>query len=111
DESITKGLVGLETRLQDFKKGYNTGFTKWRAAITINGDRLPTAQAIVENAKRLAVYAAEAQKAGMVPMVEPEVLLDGNHSRLRAREVIEEVMQALMQALDDHAVDLTGVIV
>jgi fructose-bisphosphate aldolase class I len=111
NETITKGLLGLSERLVGFKQTYNTGFTKWRAAIKIDGTSLPTSVAIVENAKRLAMYASEAQKAGMVPMVEPEVLLEGNHSRMRAREVIEQVMAALMQAMEDHAVDMTGVIV
>lgn len=111
DELITKGLIGLPERLQEYKNKYDTTFTKWRAVITIDGDRLPTAQAIVENAKRLAMYASEVQKAGMVPMLEPEVLLDGNHSRLRAREVITKVMHVLVGALEDQAVDLTGVII
>jgi fructose-bisphosphate aldolase class I len=111
DETITKGLVGLEQRIAEFKARHHPGFTKWRAAITIDGDRLPTTMAIVENAKRLAIYAYEVQKAGMVPIVEPEVLLDGNHSRLRCREVITKVMNALIQAMDDQGVDLTAVII
>ncbi|MDR3546793.1 MAG: fructose-bisphosphate aldolase class I [Candidatus Pacebacteria bacterium] len=111
DELITKGLIGLPERLAHFKKTYDTGFTKWRAVVTIKGDRLPTAHALVENAKRLAIYASEAQKTGMVPIVEPEVLLDGNHSRLRAREVITKTMNALIGALEDHAVDLQSVVI
>ncbi len=111
DETITEGLIGLPERLANFREKYDTGFTKWRAAIKIDGDRLPTAQAVVENTKRLATYASEAQKAGMVPLLEPEVLLDGNHSRLRAREVIEKVLRALIAALEDQAVDLSGVII
>ncbi len=111
NELITKGLIGLPERLAAYKEKYNTGFTKWRAVITIDGDRLPTAQAIIENCKRLATYACEVQKAGMVPMLEPEVLLDGNHSRLRAREVITKTMHALVAALEDQAVDLSGVII
>ncbi len=111
DETITKGLIGLPQRLADYRSKYGTGFTKWRAVIKIEGDRLPTANAIVENAKRLAMYALEVQHAGMVPILEPEVLLEGNHSRLRAREVITKVMNALCAALEDHAVDMTGVIV
>jgi len=111
NETITKGLVGLPERVAEFKARHNPGFTKWRAAITIEGDQLPTSQALVENAKRLALYAYEVQKAGMVPIVEPEVLLDGNHSRLRAREVITKTMNALVSAMEDHAVDLEAVIV
>jgi fructose-bisphosphate aldolase class I len=111
DETITKGLVGLSERVLEFKARHNPGFTKWRAAITIDGDRLPTSMAIVENAKRLAIYAFEVQKAGMVPIVEPEVLLDGNHSRLRSREVITKMMHALVAAMEDQAVDMSAVII
>jgi fructose-bisphosphate aldolase class I len=110
-ETITKGLIGLPERLAVFHSKYGTGFTKWRAAIVIDGDQLPTTQAIVENAKRLAMYALEVQKAGMVPILEPEVLLEGAHSRLRARAVISKVMNALMMAMEDQAVDMTAVII
>ncbi len=110
EELITKGLLGLPERLLEFKRTYHTGFTKWRAVIRIEGDRLPTAYAIVENAKRLAAYALEVQRAGMVPMVEPEVLLEGNHSRLRSRQVLEATLTALMDALRDQGVDMSGLI-
>ncbi len=109
-ETITKGLIGLPERLMEFRTKYGTGFTKWRAAIVIEGTQLPTAQAIHENAKRLASYALEVQRAGMVPIVEPEVLLEGNHSRLRAREVIAETISAVMSCLEDQGVDMSGVI-
>lgn len=109
-EMITKGLIGLPERLEAFKREFDTGFTKWRATITIEGTRLPTSQAIYENARRLATYALQVQQAGMVPMVEPEVLLDGDHSRLRAREVLAQVLSALMMAMEDHAVDMSAVI-
>lgn len=110
DESITKGLLGLPQRLTKYKIEHHTGFTKWRALIKIDGTRLPTAQAIVENAKRLAQYANDAQIAGMVPMVEPEVLLDGTHSRVRCKEVLTQVLSTLVSALKDQAVDISGVI-
>lgn len=110
EELITKGLLGLAERLADYKKNYHTGFTKWRAVIRIEGDRLPSASAIVENAKRLAAYALEVQRAGMVPIVEPEVLLEGNHSRLRSRQVLEATLLAVMDALRDQGVDLSGLI-
>ena len=110
-ETITKGLVGLAERVAEFKSRHHPGFTKWRAAITIDGDVLPTTMALVENAKRLAIYAFEVQKAGMVPIVEPEVLLDGNHSRLRSREVITKMMHALVAAMEDQAVDMSSVII
>lgn len=111
DEVITKGLIGLPERLIEFKEKYHTGFTKWRSVVKIEGDRLPTAQVLVENSKRLAMYASEVQKVGMVPILEPEVLLDGNHSRLRAKEVIVKTMHALVGALEDQAVDISGVII
>src|SRR3989344_1911503 len=83
DELITKGLIGLPERLAHFKSR-GAVFTKWRAVIRVEGDRLPSSAAILENAKRLASYAKEAQAAGLVPIVEPEVLLAGTHSRARA---------------------------
>lgn len=110
DELITNGLLGLSKRLHEYKDLYKTTFTKWRAVITINGDRLPTAFAIVENAKRLAMSARCVQEAGMVPILEPEVLYDGTHSRMRSREVLSEVFSTLTKALDEHAVDLSSVI-
>lgn len=110
DEHITKGLIGLPERLNQFRTKYDTGFTKWRALITIDGTRLPTSQAIVENARRLSSYALEAQKAGMVPLVEPEVLLTGSHSRVRAKEVLAQVIRTLSSALEDQGVDVSGVI-
>lgn len=110
DETITKGLLGLPERLAEYKQKYDTGFTKWRAVIKIDGTRLPTPQAIHENAKRLALYALEVQKAGMVPMVEPEMLLDGNHSRQRAKEVLTDVLGTLMKVMEEQAVDMHAVI-
>lgn len=110
DEVITKGLLGLPERLEEYRTTFGTGFTKWRAVIKIDGDRLPTAKVMVENAKRLAQYAADVQRAGMVPMVEPEVLLEGNHSRLRSRQVLEETLKTLVEALENQAVDMSGVI-
>lgn len=111
EESITKGLIGLGDRLRVFVDNHQTGFTKWRAVIKIDGTRLPTSTAIVENCKRLAMYAVEVQKAGMVPMLEPEVLLEGTHSRLRSQEVLTQVLHVLVAQLEDQAVDMTGVIV
>jgi fructose-bisphosphate aldolase, class I len=109
-ESLTNGLIGLEDRLFLYKTKHETAFTKWRATVTIEGTKLPTSRAIVENAKRLAAYAFKVQSAGMVPMLEPEVLLTGNHSRLRCREVLTETLSALFAALEGQAVDLSGVI-
>ena len=109
DELITKGLIGLPERLQKFGT-YGTGFTKWRAVVRIKGDTLPTATALLENAKRLAQYARDVQEAGMVPLLEPEVLLEGPHSRVRSREVLVKTLETLMATLQDHAVDFSGVI-
>ena len=110
EETITKGLLGLEGRLAGYHATHGTGFTKWRAAIRIEGDRLPSARALVENAKRLATYACEVQKAGMVPMLEPEVLLEGKHGRVRARAVLEQAMRVLFDTLNEQCADLSGVI-
>lgn len=111
DETITKGLLGLSERLEAYRQKHGTGFTKWRAAIRIDGDRLPSARALVENAKRLATYACEVQKAGMVPMVEPEVLLEGKHSRLRARAVIEQTMRVVFDTLNEQCADISCLVV
>lgn len=110
DELITKGLLGLPERLTEYRTKFGTGFTKWRAVIRIDGDRLPTASVMQENAKRLASYAYEVQMAGMVPMVEPEVLLEGNHSRVRSRAVLEETLRTLTRALEMQSIDMSGVI-
>lgn len=110
EETITKGLIGLPQRLARYRLEYGTGFTKWRAALKIDGTRLPSSSAIHENAKRLASYAQEVQRAGMVPMVEPEVLLEGNHSRVRSREVLTQVLTTLFACLEDQSVDLSAVI-
>lgn len=111
EESITNGLLGLPERLARYQQIYGTGFTKWRAAIRIEGDRLPTARALVENAKRLASYACEVQRAGMVPMLEPEVLLQGTHSRVRAQAVIETSLNTLFDALAEQCADISAVLV
>ncbi|PIR83479.1 fructose-bisphosphate aldolase class I [Candidatus Kaiserbacteria bacterium CG10_big_fil_rev_8_21_14_0_10_56_12] len=108
-EMITKGLIDLSERLVSYKKA-GAVFTKWRAVIRIEGDKLPSAQALHENAKRLASYAREAQMAGMVPIVEPEVLLEGTHSRKKSRAVIEETMQTLFSMLAEHSVDRASLI-
>lgn len=110
DELITKGVIGLCDRLIDFHKDYHTGFTKWRAVVRIEGDKLPSAQALVENARRLAVYARDAQEVFMVPIIEPEMLYSGKHSRARARQVLEATLRAVFDALEDHGVDLSGII-
>lgn len=108
-ELITKGLLDLPERLIEYKKAGAT-FTKWRAVITIEGDTLPTASAIRENANRLAGYAKAVQAAGMVPILEPEVLLAGKHSRAQSKAVLEKTLSTLFDALEDHSVDRASVI-
>jgi len=108
-EFITKGLIGLPERLAAFKSD-GAVFAKWRAVLRIEGSMLPSSAAIHENAKRLANYAKEAQAAGLVPIVEPEVLLAGTHSRTRAQAVIEETLGTLFAVLAEHAVDIAGLL-
>ncbi|VAW33085.1 Fructose-bisphosphate aldolase class I [hydrothermal vent metagenome] len=110
NETVTKGLLDLEERLAPYRAS-GARFTKWRAVIRIDGDTLPSAKAIMENAKRLASYALTAQQSGFVPILEPEVLLEGNHSRLRTKDVIEATMNAVFSAVDDIAVDRTALII
>ncbi|MDO8408313.1 MAG: class I fructose-bisphosphate aldolase [bacterium] len=109
EEFITNGLMGLPERLAAFKQS-GAVFAKWRAVIRIEGSTLPSSAAIHENAKRLASYAKEAQAAGLVPIVEPEVLLAGTHSRTRAQAVIEETLSTLFAVLAEHAVDIAGLL-
>lgn len=113
-EMVTGGIIGLPERLAVYAKD-GARFTKWRAAIRIDGDRLPSNQALMENARRLAAYAHAAQQAGLVPILEPEVLLAGNHSRTRARAVLEQTLQAVFAVLEECAqnecvVDHSGII-
>lgn len=104
-ELITNGLVGLGDRLAAYHTDHGTGFTKWRAVIKIEGDHLPSSTAIVENATRLASYACEVQRAGMIPILEPEVLLEGSHSRLRCRQVMETVLGTVVRKLEEQCAD------
>jgi fructose-bisphosphate aldolase class I len=108
-EKITEGLEGLESRL---KKYFDNGarFTKWRAVIKIEGDKLPTDEAIAENSKRMAQYALKAQEAGLVPIVEPEVLLEGDHDRIKCGQIIEKVMNTLFAEMSRIEVHFPGVI-
>lgn len=104
-EVITQGLLDLPERLKTYAKQGAT-FTKWRAIIRIDGDELPSAQALHENAKRLATYAKEVQILQMIPMVEPEVFHEGKHSRARCRKVLEETLGTLFSVLQEHSIDL-----
>lgn len=108
NEKITEGLDGLRERLVDYRN-MGARFAKWRAVITI-GDGIPTKTCIDANAHALARYAALCQEAGLVPIVEPEVLMDGNHSLQRCYEVTEHALKALFEALYHFRVDLQGII-
>lgn len=108
-ELITQGLLDLPERLAAYKK-QGALFTKWRAVIRIDGDALPTNGAMHENAKRLASYAKEVQMAGLVPIIEPEVLYEGKHSRQRTKAVLQEVLGTVFSVLEEHSVDRASVI-
>ena len=108
EETVTNGLDDLNQRCQKF---YEIGakFTKWRAVITI-GDNIPTDACINENMLRLADYAKIVQSNNMVPIVEPEVLMDGSHSIDDCYNVTSRVLKSLFQHLKDKNVDIKGTI-
>lgn len=107
-EKITQGLDGLPDELDVFA-GAGARFAKWRAVITI-GDGLPTDQCIVANAFILARYARLCQEAGIVPIVEPEVLFDGKHSAQQCEEVMAYTLDVLFKTLQSYRVHLPGTI-
>ncbi|PIQ91609.1 MAG: fructose-bisphosphate aldolase class I [Parcubacteria group bacterium CG11_big_fil_rev_8_21_14_0_20_39_22] len=107
-EKITKGLDNLEERLYEYKE-MGASFTKWRAVISI-GEDLPTNEAIEANAYLLSQYSALSQKVGLVPIVEPEVLMEGSHSMARCKEVTENAHKILFEYLKKYRVDLSGLI-
>ena len=108
EEKITEGLDGLRERLNKY---YELGarFTKWRGVYIIS-DKYPSKLAIQSNAHALARYSALAQECGMVPIVEPEVLMDGNHSADVCLAKTSEVIEKCFEELILHKVDLTGII-
>lgn len=108
-EKVTEGLDGLRERFAEYAQ-MGAGFAKWRAVYTIIGDQAPTTACHKANAHGMARYAALAQEAGIVPIVEPEVLLDGDHSIERCYEVTAETLDVLFQALKNQDVMLEGVI-
>ena len=103
-EKITEGLDGLRDRLKKYHE-LGARFTKWRAVITI-GDGIPSDYCIGENAEALARFAALSQEAGMVPIVEPEVLMDGGHTIQRCFEGTEATLHTVFRALYEHRVEL-----
>ncbi len=98
DEKVTEGLDGLRTRAAEYVK-LGAKFAKWRAVITIRGDSHPSRACISTNAHALARYAALCQEAGLVPIVEPEVLMDGPHDIGRCAAVTEETLHAVYDEL------------
>jgi fructose-bisphosphate aldolase class I len=107
-EKITEGLDGLRDRLAEYFQ-MGARFAKWRAVIAI-GDGIPSWGCIQANAQALARYAALCQEAGLVPVVEPEVLMEGEHSLEGCREVTEEVLRTVFSQLYTQRVMLEGLI-
>ena len=107
-ETITEGLDGLRERLAEYYK-LGAKFAKWRAVIDI-GSGIPTPYAIDANAEALARYAALCQEAGIVPIVEPEVLMDGAHSLERCEEVTTLVLERVFEHLSAARVSLEGMV-
>ena len=107
-EKITEGLDGLRDRLAEYSQ-MGARFAKWRAVIVV-GDGIPSGAAIEANAHALARYAALCQEAGLVPVVEPEVLMDGGHTLERCRAVTEDVQRTVFSELYTQGVMLEGMI-
>jgi fructose-bisphosphate aldolase class I len=108
DEKYTQGLDGLGERLEEYKE-FGARFTKWRAVITI-GEGIPTYACIEANARALALYAAFCQEADLVPIVEPEVLIDGDHTIEECDRVTEWTLRTTFSALREHNVHLKGML-
>ncbi len=108
-ETVTEGLDGLRERLAEY---YELGarFAKWRAVIDVNGEDIPSQYAVDVNVHALARYAALCQEANIVPIVEPEVLMDGDHSIERCYEVTEFTLKRLYAELFDQGVILEGTV-
>jgi fructose-bisphosphate aldolase class I len=107
-ETITEGLDGLRGRLEEYRE-LGGRFTKWRAVITI-GKGIPSEYCIWTNAHALARYAALSQESGLVPIVEPEVLMDGDHTIERSFEVTSRTLHAVFTELRDQRVQLEGML-
>jgi fructose-bisphosphate aldolase class I len=107
-EKRTQGLDGLRERLIEYK-GLGARFAKWRAVITI-GDGIPSTACLRDNAHALAVYAALCQEQGIVPIVEPEVLMDGGHTIERCYEVTTRTLGIVFETLRTQGVSLEGML-
>ena len=108
EEKITEGLDGLRERLKEYYK-HGARFTKWRGVYNIS-NKYPSKLSIHSNAHALARYSALVQECGMVPIVEPEVLMDGNHSAEDCFNKTSKVIKKCFEELNLHNVDLTGII-
>jgi fructose-bisphosphate aldolase, class I len=108
NEKFTQGLDGLHDRLAEYRE-LGARFTKWRAVITI-GEGIPTRSCVEANAEALAMYAAFAQDHGLVPIIEPEVLIDGDHSIDRCYEVTEWTLHETFDEVREHGVELSGLL-
>lgn len=108
EEKVTEGLDGLRERLEEYQ-ALGARFAKWRAVISID-DHRPGRACVAANAHALARYAALCQEAGIAPIVEPEVLTDGDHSLERCAEITESVLRAVFAALAEQEVDLEGIV-
>ena len=108
EEKVTEGLDGLRERLEEYVT-LGARFAKWRAVITI-GDGIPTDACIMANAHALARYAALCQEAGAVPIVEPEVLMDGTHDIATCRAITEKTLNVVYEQLDQQGVVLGGTV-
>jgi fructose-bisphosphate aldolase, class I len=107
-ESITKGIEGLKERLDEYKK-LGAKFTKWRAVIAI-GPGIPSQECIEANTIELCKFAQITQDAGMVPIVEPEVLMDGDHDIIRCEDITRATLTTLFAHLKEYQVNLRGLL-
>lgn len=108
-EKITEGLDGLRERLTEYRE-LGARFTKWRAVIEIGGEKKPSAYCIHVNAHALGRFAVLSQEAGLVPIVEPEVLMDGDHTIERCQEVTEAALEAVFVELFSQRVVYEGML-
>lgn len=108
-EKVTEGLDGLRERLEEYVGG-GCRFAKWRAVIQIEGEEKPTRQCLAANAHALARYAALCQEAGLVPIVEPEVLIDGDHTADRCEQASAETLRTVYAQLVEQSVRLEATV-
>jgi len=108
EEKVTEGLDGLAERLQEYA-AMGARFTKWRAVMKI-GNGIPTAECLETNAYLIAQYAVLSEEAGLVPIVEPEVLIDGDHTLAQSEETIARTLTTVFAALKKYRISLRGMI-